>query len=93
MTDRYVSFSAIDFDANIEAVLTHLLPYLDDPAISNPFWLRFRERLTAAQADSVPVADRLLLLHSHTYYIAELFEDHDDEAALAALKKLEEECF
>ena len=42
---------------------------------------------------ALPLADTLLLLHSHTYFMVELFEDHEDEAALAALLKLEEECF
>lgn len=93
MTDRYVSFSGIDFDANMRAVLGHLRRYIDDPKLTNPFWERFKLRFAKAEADDVPAADRLLLLHSHVYYIAELFEDHDDEAALTALAKLEQECF
>lgn len=93
MTDRYKSFSGIDFDANMRAVLGHVWRYIDDPATTNAFWQRFQARLQRAEAENRPVADRLLLLHSHVYYIRELFEDHDDEAALAALAKLEEECF
>ncbi len=92
-TDRYVSFSAIDFEENARAVLRYLFRYIDDPAVTNPFWERFKQRLTKAEADAVPVADKLLLLHSHVYYMAELFEDHEDESALAALAKLERECF
>jgi N(2)-fixation sustaining protein CowN len=91
--DRYVSFSGIDFEAGMQAVLDHLFRYIDGAEVGNPFWQRFKQRLAKAAADDVPVADRLLLLHSHTYYIAELFEDHDDEVALAALAKLERECF
>lgn len=93
MNDRYKSFSGIDFDANMEAVLQHLWRYVGTPETSNALWERFKERFDKAKADNLPVADRLLLLHSHVYYIRELFEDHDDEAALAALHKLEDECF
>jgi hypothetical protein len=92
VSDRYQSFSGIDFEANMRAVLTHLARYIDNDD-ANPFWRRFKERLAKAEADDLPVADRLLLLHSHTYYIAELFEDHDDQDAIAALAKLEQECF
>lgn len=93
MTDRYVTFQGIDFEANMQAVLVHLRRYIDDPAFANPFWERFRERLTTAEAAERPVADRLLLMHAHVYYMAELFEDNDDVEALAALHRLEEECF
>ncbi|WP_041794272.1 N(2)-fixation sustaining protein CowN [Pararhodospirillum photometricum] len=91
--ERYISFRGIDFDGNMKAVLDHLRPYIDDPANSNLFWERFKKRLADAESSETPVADKLLLLHSHVYYMVELFEDHDDDTALAALKKLEEECF
>jgi N(2)-fixation sustaining protein CowN len=92
-SNRYVTFTDINFEANMHAVLAHLFRYIDDPANANPFWERFKARLAKAEADAVPSADKLLLLHSHVYYMAELFEDNDDEAALAALSKLEQECF
>ncbi len=87
---RYRSFATIDFEGNMRAVLAHLQPYL---ASGNPFWDRFQDRLHQAENTDRPVADTLLLLHAHVYYMVELFEDHDDQAALAALTKLEEECF
>lgn len=93
VNDRYVTFEGIDFEGNMEAVLVHLRRYIDDPAFANPFWDRFRERLAGAAEAERPVADRLLLMHAHVYYMAELFEDNDDAAALAALRRLEEECF
>lgn len=92
-SDRYVTFKGIDFEGNMRAVLGHLFRYIDDPAHSNPLWERFRQRLAKAERDKLPVADKLLLLHAHTYYMAELFEDQDDEPAQAALAKLEAECF
>ena len=91
--DRYVTFEGIDFEGNMEAVLVHLRRYIDDPAFANPFWDRFRQRLADAEAAEQPVADRLLLMHAHVYYMAELFEDNDDADAIAALRRLEEECF
>lgn len=93
LTDRYVTFEGIDFEGNMAAVLGHLRRYIDDPAFANPFWQRFSERLAAAESSDRPVADRLLLMHAHVYYMAELFEDQDDAAAIAALKRLEDECF
>ncbi|WP_370677975.1 N(2)-fixation sustaining protein CowN [Pleomorphomonas sp. PLEO] len=93
INDRYVTFEGIDFDGNMEAVLAHLGRYIDTPAFANPFWERFRQRLTDAELSERPAADRLLLMHAHVYYMAELFEDNEDADALAALHRLEEECF
>jgi len=91
--DRYVTFRDIDFDGNMQRVLGHLTRYIDNPETGNAFWDRFRQRLADAEAGERAIADKLLVMHSHVYYMRELFEDHDDEAALAALAKLEEECF
>ncbi len=91
--DRYVSFLDIDFEGNIAAVMIHLRRYIDGPDKGNAFWDRFKQRLLHCEAGEAGVADTLLLLHSHVYYMVELFEDHGDEEALTALKKLEEECF
>lgn len=93
MADRYVTFAGIDFDGNMTRVLTHLDRYIRDPAWGNAFWDRFSQRLDAARGSETPVADQLLLMHSHVYYMVELFEDADDAQALADLQKLERECF
>lgn len=90
--DRYRSFVGIDFEGNIAAVLGHLERYLAGPAKDNPLWLRFAAKLAAIRAGEAE-GDALLLLHAHTYYLVELFEDHDDAAALADLARLERECF
>ena len=92
-TDRYTTFTGIDCTGNSLRLVQAIRRHIDDPAKTNPFWERFKQRLAKATADEVPVADKLLLLHSHVYYMVELFEDHDDAEALTALKKLEEECF
>ncbi|MFG1430768.1 N(2)-fixation sustaining protein CowN [Xanthobacter sp. V2C-8] len=91
--DRYVTFRGIDFEGNMARVLAHLFRYIDDPAHGNAFWARFKARLAATGEGGSAICDKLLLLHAHTYYMVDLFEDHDDEEALADLRKLEEECF
>lgn len=91
--DRYVTFRGIDFEGNMACVLSHLRRYIDDPAYGNAFWDRFKARLAAADEAGAAICDKLLLLHSHVYYMVDLFEEHDDEVALADLKRLEEECF
>lgn len=92
-SDRYVTFRDIDFEGNMQCVLDHLARYIDNPETGNAFWDRFRQRLVEADAGERAIADKLLLMHAHVYYMRELFEDHDDDDALAALAKLEEECF
>jgi len=91
--DRYVSFKNIDFEGNMRAVLDHLYRHIDDPAKTNALWSRFKERLAEAEKGENVRADKLLLLHSHVYFMVDFFEEHDDEEALAALRKLEVECF
>ncbi len=91
--DRYVTFLDIDFEGNMARVLEHLRRYTDNPETGNAFWDRFKQRLANIEAGKNSITDKLLLLHSHCYYMVELFEDHDDEQALKDLKILEEECF
>ncbi|MDR3441341.1 N(2)-fixation sustaining protein CowN [Telmatospirillum sp.] len=90
--ERYVSFRGIDCTGNVARVLEHVFAIIDEPANSNPFWDRFKERIAAAAHIETRVNDELCLLCSHTYYIEELFETHGDEAGLGRLKRLEEEC-
>lgn len=92
LTDRYVSFKGIDCDGNAVELIAAIRRHIDDPARTNAFWDRFKERL--AQADSVHArtADGLCLLCSHVYYIEELFEEYEDVEGLALLRKLEDEC-
>lgn len=91
--DRYVSFSDIDFSGNMKKVMGHLFHYIDGPEKDNPLWKLFKERLAKANAADVPRQDQLLLLHSHVYYMYDLFEEYDDDEAAADLAKLEQECF
>ncbi len=90
--ERYISFRNIDCEGNKAKVLDHVFAIIDDPAKSNAFWDRFKDRVKAAADAERRVTDELCLLCSHTYFIAELFEEHGDEAGLAHLQRLEDEC-
>lgn len=90
--DRYVSFKGINCDDNAGRLIAAIRRHIDDPAKTNPFWERFKERLAAADAVRARTADGLCLLCAHVCYIDELFEEHDDAAGLALLRKLEDEC-
>ena len=88
--DRYLSFEGIDLEANMADVLGHLRRHFA-AGRGNAFWDRFEERLAAADSGE-GASDRLLLMHAHVYYMRELFEEYEDEEALAALARLEEQC-
>ncbi|HLN24531.1 MAG TPA: N(2)-fixation sustaining protein CowN [Patescibacteria group bacterium] len=90
--ERYVTFRNIDCTANSAKLMEHIYALIDDPAKTNPFWERFKERVIAAGNVHVRVTDELCLLCSHTYFIEELFDEHGDEAGLIHLRRLEEEC-
>lgn len=90
---RHVGFKNIDFEGNMRAVLGHPFRHIDDPAGSNALRERFKERPAEAERGGNVRADKPPLLHSRVYYMVDLFEEGEDEAALAALRKLEVECF
>lgn len=90
-TDRYVTFKGIDGDGNACRVVALLRRYIDDPAFANPFWDKFREKLDMAATGAINGRhlDELFLVHSYINNIRELFEDHDDQEALALLHQVE----
>lgn len=90
--DRYVSFTGIDCEGNAKVVIERVVALLERPEVCNAFWQRFLTRLAEAGKVGARKADELCLACSHTYYIEELFEAHDDELGLAALRRLEDEC-
>lgn len=91
--DRYVSFQGIDCAANTRAVVDRELMHIADPAMTNPFRERFKQRLAEAGNDpTARKADGLCLACSHVHCIDELFEEQGDEIGLAMLRKLEDEC-
>jgi hypothetical protein len=90
--DRYVSFQDIDCDGNSRQVLERLRLHIDDPAKTNAFWERFKEKLAVTDDPVKRQADGLCLLCANVYYIADLFEEYEDEVGQALLRRLEDEC-
>ncbi|BDV41974.1 hypothetical protein GURASL_08970 [Geotalea uraniireducens] len=91
-TDRYVTFKGIDGDGNARQVVALLRRYIDDPAHSNLFWEKFKEKLALAATGADNGGrrlDELFLVHSYINNIRELFEEQEDEEALALLHQLE----
>jgi N(2)-fixation sustaining protein CowN len=92
ISDHYVSFKTIDCEGNSARLIQAVLRHIDDPARTNPFWDRFKQKLAAAENVHARTADGLCLLCSHIYYIEELFEEYEDSDGLALLRQLEDEC-
>ncbi len=95
-TDRYKSFNGIDCEGNSKRLMTMLRRHIDDPAKSNPFWDRFREKLDLigriTPGKGQRCLDELFLIHSYINNLMELFEEFDDQEALALLEQIEREC-
>lgn len=92
--DRYVTFKGIDGDGNARRLVAMLRHHIDDPAKSNLFWEKFRDKLAtagSADANGGRVLDELFLIHSYINNIRDLLEEHDDQEALALLQQLEAE--
>lgn len=91
-TDRYVTFKGIDGDGNARRLVAMLRRYIDDPALADPFWERFKEKLALC----LPGADNhgrrldeLFLVHSYINNIRELLEEQEDLEGLALLERIE----
>jgi hypothetical protein len=92
--DRYVSFVGIEGDKNSRELMVMLRRHIDDPGKSNRFWEMFKERLArVGQTDGNGgrCLDELFLIHSYINNIRELFEEYDDQPALALLEQIETE--
>lgn len=92
--DRYVSFVGIEGDKNSQELIVMLRRHIDDPHKTNRFWDLFKEKLArASQTDrnGGSCQDELLLVHSYINIIRELFEQYDDQPALALLERIETE--
>ena len=92
--DRYVSFAGIEGDKNSRELMALLRRHIDDPQKSNRFWELFKEKLARVGQPSVNgerCLDELFLIHSYINNIRELFEEYDDQSALALLEKVETE--
>ncbi len=87
--DRYVSFDGIDCDGGARRVMACIERVLEQPGRNDAFWDYFMKKRTGG---SGPRPDDLFLIHSNINQVRELFETWEDEAAMALLVKLEEEC-
>ncbi|MGD9809274.1 MAG: N(2)-fixation sustaining protein CowN [Deferribacterales bacterium] len=94
--ESYVSFENIDCFENACQVIDNLLRILKDPANNNPYWEKFVKNIPEAYYTRKFADDprEAVLYHvcSNAFYIIELFEDVDDEEAIHALAKCEQEC-
>lgn len=92
--DRYISFKGIDGDGNARRLVSMLRRHIDDPAKTNPFWEKFKLKLAlagSAEANGGRHLDELFLVHSYINNISELFEEYEDQEALALLRQVEAE--
>lgn len=87
--DRYVSFVGLDCDGQARRLFAMLRKYMEQPALSNPFWQRLAQKLAPTQG---PRHDELFLIHAHINTLREQLEQHDDAEALALLEQIEHEC-
>jgi hypothetical protein len=87
--DRYVSFCGIDCDRNARLLMDTLDGHLADASKNNVFWDYFQKK---RRGESGPRSDELFLIHCHINQIREFLEEQDDDAGLALLTRIEEEC-
>lgn len=88
-TGRYLTFVGIDCMGNARRIMDCIDRHRAIPSHNNAFWDYFANKRAGASGQQ---PDDLLLIHSNLGQIRELFETWDDEAALALLLQLEEEC-
>lgn len=92
--DRYISFVGIEGDKNSQELVLMLRRHIDDPLKTNRFWEMFKgklEQIGKPDENSGRCLDELYLIHAYINNISELFEQYDDQPALALLEKIEAE--
>jgi hypothetical protein len=92
--DRYVSFAGIEGDKNSRKLMVMLRRHIDDPLKANRFWEMFKGKLDLVgkpDENSGRCLDELYLIHAYINNIREIFEEYDDQPALALLEKIEME--
>jgi len=87
--DRYVSFVGLDCNGQAKRLISMLLRYMENPETNNAFWQLFARKLSP---ESGPRHDELFLIHAHINILRDQLELHEDEAALALLDQIEQEC-
>lgn len=93
--DRYAPYKEIDCDGKAKKLMGLLLRYIETAGKEHPFWDKFVQRLSlaeAAQAESGQSGCELFLIHTYINNIYELFEEYGDSEALDLLQQIELEC-
>ena len=94
-TDRYVTYKNIDCEGNSKRLMALLRRHIDDPARSNPFWEKFKEKLALVGRpgeNGGRSIDELFLIHTYINNLYEIFDEYEDEDALVLLQQIEREC-
>ena len=94
-TDRYVTYKNIDCEGNSKRLMEMLCRHIDDPQKSNVFWDKFKEKLARVgkpDENNGRCIDELFLIHTYINNLYEVFEEYEDEEALALLDRIEREC-
>jgi hypothetical protein len=94
--ERYVSFKKIDCFDNACSVIDHMLRVLENEAHMNLYWKKVIPMIPNAYHSRKASEDEsealLYLVCSNVFYIEELFDNAEDDAGIAALRKCELEC-
>lgn len=94
--ERYISFNNIDCFENACVVIDNMLRVLENPKNMNIYWKKIVPMIPSAYYSRNPKDDPeeklLYLVCSNTFYLDELFEKAEDEEAIMALNKCEQEC-
>jgi hypothetical protein len=94
--ESYKSFKDIDCFENACLVVDNMLRLLEEPKNINAYWERFIPKIPQAYYSRDPKDDTkeelLYLVCSNSFYIIEFFEELEDEEAIYALDKCEQEC-
>jgi len=94
-TNRYVTYKDIDCIGNSKRLMEALSRQIDNPDRSNLFWEKFNEKLALVgkpQEQSDRQIDELFLIHTYINNLYEIFEEYEDNTALALLERIEREC-
>ncbi len=87
--DRYVSFRGIDCDGKARQLLEYIKQYTAEPPHPSPWVDYFRTKLANQQSLG---QDDLYFVGSQINSVHALFEEYNNEEALALLGQVEEEC-
>lgn len=94
--ESYISFKNIDCFENACVVIDNMLRVLENPKNMNIYWKKIVPMIPKAyytrNAKDDTTEALLYLVCSNSFYLDELFEKAEDEQAIMALNKCEQEC-